>query len=55
MKKPVHDPRGEWQYECTSCGDTVDVDHDYCVDCDQRGGEWVLVDNDGEIIPLEVN
>lgn len=43
-------PNSEWQYQCTSCGDQISEDHDYCSPCDQRGGEWKLVDADGEEI-----
>ena len=43
-------PGSEWQYQCTSCGEQIDEDHDYCSPCDQRGGENVLVDEHGEQI-----
>ncbi len=51
MNKPKDDPRGEWTYRCTSCGDEIDQDHDYCRPCDQRGGDWELTGEDGE--PVE--
>lgn len=53
MNTPKEDPRGEWEYQCTSCGYEIDQDHDYCRDCDQRGGEWVLM-NDGEPVDTDL-
>lgn len=53
MDKPKDDARGEWTYRCTSCGNEVDEDHDYCARCDQRGGEWELTGPDGE--PVDTN
>jgi rRNA maturation endonuclease Nob1 len=41
-----------FEYRCTSCGNNVDEDHDYCAPCDQRGGDWVMVDVDGEEIEM---
>jgi RNA polymerase subunit RPABC4/transcription elongation factor Spt4 len=48
MSKPKDDPRGEWSFICESCGDVIDQDHDYCSPCDQHGGSWVLIDENGD-------
>lgn len=50
MSKPKDDPRGIWTYLCTSCGEEIDDDHDYCARCDQRGGVWELTGADGEAV-----
>jgi hypothetical protein len=40
---------GKWEFMCTSCGKEIDKDHEYCEECDLRGGMWGYVDHTGNI------
>jgi len=50
MNRPKDDPRGEWEFQCEMCGNQIDPDHCYCRECGDHSGEWVLVDENGEVI-----
>ncbi len=47
---PEFKNEGEYEFRCPMCGNEVDDDHMWCVECSAHSGEWVLVDEDGEEI-----